>query len=99
MRTINDTDNYAEWLLKLGNGSIPNDNNLPEDNIIIPDSMLLQKGQDLITEVFGNSFVNNDSTIYTKAAILCTTNDDCQVINNKINDIISGNVYSISKTY
>jgi hypothetical protein len=93
MRTINDTDNYAEWLLKLGNGSIPNDNTLPEDNIIIPDGMLLQKGHNLITEVFGNSFVNNDSTVYTKAAILCTTNDDCQIINNKINDSISGNVY------
>lgn len=91
MRTKYDTENYADWLLKLGNGILNNNDNLLEDNIIIPSDMLLKPEKNIVDEIFGQSINDNNSKQFKDSVILCTTNDDCQIINNEILTTMYGN--------
>lgn len=84
MRALQDTNNYAEWLLRLGKGNLDKVADQPDDIIEIPASMMLKNNSSLITEVFGKDLAIIDRNIITSSAILCTTNEDCLQINNEI---------------
>ena len=97
MRAINDYS-YAEWLLNMGNGTLPGVVGMVPGTIEIPQSMLLKKGDNLIDTVFGDNFTNNCTNDYTKKAILCPTNEACAIINEQISGKIKvklQNYYSI----
>ena len=57
MRAINDCS-YAEWLLNLGNGTLPGVVGIESGTIEIPQNMLLKKGNNLIDTVFGDNYIN-----------------------------------------
>jgi len=58
MRAINDSS-YAEWLLNMGNGTLPFVEGMAVGTIKMPETMILKKGQNLIDTVFSDSVANN----------------------------------------
>ena len=55
MRTIANSQDFADWLIKLGNGSFPPTPGLGPDAIEIPPEFLLRRGQgSLINHVFAD---------------------------------------------
>ena len=95
MRTNPDEQEFAEWLLKLGNGELLNDNELADDIIEIPQECVVKDStQDpigsLIQEVFGDSLENGDLNIICNTAILCPKNEDSLAINDRIVSMLPG---------
>lgn len=46
--------------------------------------MILKKEHNLIDDIYGTDFNNPDIEKLTDLAILCTTNEDCAMINEEI---------------
>jgi hypothetical protein len=83
---------FSEWLIKLGNGDLTNDNGLSEDIIEIPDSMICKEC--LIKEIFGDRLCVEDIGNFSKMAILCPKNVDVDQINDEILNILDGETVS-----
>ncbi|KZS06644.1 Uncharacterized protein APZ42_029833 [Daphnia magna] len=87
MRTADGSQEFADWLIQLGNGSLaqtPRPNDL--DLIEIPQGLLSIR-TNLIEHVFGDpSDLLNEGVReqVCNRAILCPKNEDCLRINNKI---------------
>lgn len=61
MRCTNQSE-FNEWLLKLRNGELNNENNnrsnrtlIPTDSIEIPQNFLLNRTEELITSIYGKT--------------------------------------------
>jgi len=95
MRAANDHD-FSDWLLKLGDGTLPIESDLSPESISIPKHCYCQPDI-LISETFGNTiFTNKNIDQFFGTAILCPKNEDCEKINDHIvNTLLPGN----SKTY
>ena len=82
MRVRNDDGSHREWLLKLGDGKLTNDANLPKDIIEVPPEMVEE--HDLITSTFGKSISLADTVNLTSRAILTPKNEDVHKMNKEI---------------
>ncbi len=99
IRTASDSQEYSDWLAKLGEGELTIENirtelNLEEKTIEISQDFILPKGKDFVTHVYGKDGEmfkqENESQLYERA-ILCRKNEDCREINYKVvNTLIPG---------
>lgn len=95
MRAAGDGE-FSEWLLKLGNGTLPVHDPVNPDSIKIPKRCYCPP-QDLIKNIFGQEPIH-DANInnFLNTAILCAKNDDCGKINdNVVQNLLQGE----SRTY
>lgn len=92
MRSNSDPE-YSEWLLKLGNGTLSDDNGLSEGVVEIPLSMIC-KGS-LVDWVFGKKIQPGNISEFSERAILCPKNSDVDKLNDDVLNIVEGN----DKTY
>ena len=91
MRTGASAQEFADWLLKLGNGEL----NVANDNVDLSGySAGCLTTSSLVTELFGNkvSVPSDDETARKLAAkvILCPRNDDTFLVNNEVVQLIDG---------
>jgi hypothetical protein len=87
MRTAAGSQEYADWLLQLGNGTLPSIPTLNDPELIEIPQDLLDVQTNLIEHVFGHpSQLLNPEVAETisSRAILCPKNIDCLRINNTI---------------
>lgn len=77
---------FAEWLLKIGEGHIPPINGLETDMIQIPKDFVLpsQDVNSLIDFIYPNLFVHSNPRYLVERAILTPKNDYVDVINSTI---------------
>ncbi|UYV80502.1 hypothetical protein LAZ67_19000358, partial [Cordylochernes scorpioides] len=79
---------FAEYLLKVGEGELLNDYNLPQHIIEVPRAMI--SSGDLNSEIFGEKLNFNSLKDNPDRAILCPTNEDTFQINNALLDKLGG---------
>ncbi|UYV62704.1 hypothetical protein LAZ67_2001639, partial [Cordylochernes scorpioides] len=79
---------FAEYLLKVGEGELLNDYNLPQNIIEVPRAMI--SSGDLNSEIFGEKLNFNSLKDNPDRAILCPTNEDTFQINNALLDKLGG---------
>jgi hypothetical protein len=79
---------YSEWLMNLGNGSLPTVDWLPEDTVEIPQKFLCQDS--LVTEIYGHTLNLESAEQFSKRAILCPKNEDADKINEEVLSILDG---------
>ena len=93
MRAEAEEKEFADFLLKIGNGTYPCSDSDNEVIIELPPSML---STDIITDIYGENFSSPEDVIqFSKVAILAPKNDHCREINEKILNLIPGEL----KTY
>jgi hypothetical protein len=80
---MQDREDFADWLLKVGNGEIPVNENEYMD---IPDHVIVEN--DLIEETFGEFIGKNDLEGMSNRVILTTTNDRAHDFNEKILNLL-----------
>jgi hypothetical protein len=81
MRASNDTI-FSEWLIKVGDGDIPElGEKKTQYSVNISFNLI---SEDIVTDVFGESFTAAQSETFSKRAILSPRNDDVCVINEKV---------------
>ncbi|CAF1246967.1 unnamed protein product [Rotaria sordida] len=81
MRAITDPD-FSKWLLDIGDGIIlspPTPKN--QFSVGVPISFI---SNDIITDIFGNSFTSTDVENFSKRSILCPRNEDVRLINERV---------------
>jgi ATP-dependent DNA helicase PIF1 len=81
MRAITDPD-FSKWLLDIGDGIIP----LPSTpktqfSVEVPISLV---SNDIVSDIFGNSFTCNDVENFSRRSILCPKNEDVRLINERV---------------
>ncbi|XP_045035977.1 ATP-dependent DNA helicase PIF1-like [Daphnia magna] len=87
MRTADGSQDFADWLIQLGNGSLAQTPRLNDPDLIEIPQDLLNIRTNLIEHVFGDpSDLLNEGVReqVCNRAILCPKNEDCLRINNKI---------------
>ena len=94
IRAQTESIQFTDWLIKLGNGCLPKIDNICDGTVNIPNKYLSDDINSLITDTFGENIEINNA-IVTESVILCSTNEDCQVINDKIINSLPGE----SKTF
>jgi PIF1-like helicase/Helitron helicase-like domain at N-terminus/Helicase len=92
MRTAEGEKEFAEFLMKIGNGDLPHHNDLGTDLIEIPPDIVCENG--IIDEIFGDIDDTNVEEI-SKRAILCPKNEDTLILNEMILEKLPGE----SRTY
>ena len=93
MRAEKDELEFAEWLLRLGDGLLPIENAISPYAIQIPDHMIAQKN--IEDEIFGEKIVIEQIESLSSSVILCPTNEDTFEMNTKVMNKLEGE----SKTY
>ncbi|UYV82495.1 hypothetical protein LAZ67_21002530 [Cordylochernes scorpioides] len=83
---------YTEWLLKLGNGSLPTFDDLGADLIEIPQELIYK--HDRVREIFGDTITPELVETMSQRAILCPKNDDVHKINDQVMDLIVGDYHT-----
>jgi hypothetical protein len=84
----NDDSVFSEWLLKLGDGNLTNNENFDRDTIEIPLRYLTETT--LVDELFGQLISINDIQELCSRAILSPKNEDVLTINNQIIERLEG---------
>ena len=89
-----DSNNFAEWILKLGNGELGEVDS--QSNIVIPSDLLIDIGDDsiqsIVTATYPNLHNNYANGKYLEErSILAPTNDIVNEINNYIIDLLASN--------
>ncbi|UYV62947.1 hypothetical protein LAZ67_2002586, partial [Cordylochernes scorpioides] len=77
---------YTEWLLKLGNGSLPTFDDLGADLIEIPQELICK--DDIVREIFGDTITPELIETMSQRAILCPKNDNIHKMNDQVMDLI-----------
>lgn len=85
MRALPEERDFANFLLRLGNGDLQDDE---ESDVTLPDGVV-SKG-DLVEEILGESIRKKDYSSLAKRVILCTTNDACKQVNDQVLPLIPG---------
>ncbi|UYV76743.1 hypothetical protein LAZ67_14001932, partial [Cordylochernes scorpioides] len=80
MRAGIDAQSFSQWLLKVGDGDLPTDQ---QGLISLPESCIFH-GVDLVQEIFGSSY--GDITALSQSVILTPKNTDSLEINEKVLD-------------
>ncbi|GBM45495.1 hypothetical protein AVEN_210227-1 [Araneus ventricosus] len=91
MRTEPDEQDFAYWLLHLGNGSLTNNCQLGEDIVEIPSECVVRDS--IVDEIFGSSVTDMENL--SEKAILCPKNEDSLKINEQVLKKLPGQ----NKTY
>ncbi|KAL6739672.1 hypothetical protein Aduo_013102 [Ancylostoma duodenale] len=78
MRVIGSVDEWRNYLLNIGDGTVPRNNN---EEIVVPEEIRCRES--LINEIFG-PFLNRHSSDLSGVAILTPKNDESLNINNQI---------------
>ncbi|GBN45335.1 hypothetical protein AVEN_233026-1 [Araneus ventricosus] len=91
MRTEPDEQDFADWLLHLGNGSLTDNCQLGEDIVEIHEECVVRDS--IVDEMFG-SFVSDMENLSEKA-ILCPKNEDSLKIDEQVLKKLPGQ----NKTY
>ncbi|XP_050255276.1 uncharacterized protein LOC126701205 [Quercus robur] len=86
-----DSNNFAEWILKLGNGELGEVDS--QSNIVIPSGLLIDVGDDpiqsIVTATYPNLHSNYaDGKYLEERSILAPTNDVVNEINDNIIDLL-----------
>ena len=89
MRVQDGEGEFSEWLLKLGNRTIP----VKEDNpfkgcIEIPNQCIIRENESIVEMIFGYA----DQNDYSKCVILKPTNVDSLSINEEVLECLPGEV-------
>ncbi|XP_045033918.1 ATP-dependent DNA helicase pif1-like [Daphnia magna] len=87
MRTTAGSQDYADWLIELGNGILPQIPRLNNPDVIEIPQDFLNIQRNLVEHVFGDpSDLLQDGVVdsISNRAILCPKNEDCLRINNQI---------------
>nr|XP_023888273.1 uncharacterized protein LOC112000389 [Quercus suber] len=89
-----DSNNFAEWILKLGNGELGEVDS--QSNIVIPSDLLIDVGDDpiqsIVTATYPNLHSNYaDGKYLEEQSILALTNDVVNEINDYIIDLLASN--------
>jgi ATP-dependent DNA helicase PIF1 len=79
MRTRPDEEEFAKWLLKLGDGELPSNS---EEKFELP-TCCISDGS-LVDEIFGREIFIEDVFALCNRAILCPKKEDCFVVNEEI---------------
>jgi len=98
MRTTQGSQEYADWLIQLGNGTLPQLPSLNDPELIEIPSDFLDVPFNLVHHVFGHPSQLLNPEVAEKIstrAILCPKNVDCLRINN---DVIA-NMHGVLKVY
>ena len=90
-------EGYTEWLLKIGEGTVPNiDDNQP-DLIQVPANMCVGSPQELLDFVYGDIQLKLDSgrikdiaEYFAERSLLVTTNAQVDAMNNNITSNLTG---------
>ncbi|UYV82503.1 hypothetical protein LAZ67_21002595 [Cordylochernes scorpioides] len=80
MRAGIDAQSFSQWLLKVGDGDLPTDQ---QGLISLPESCIFH-GVDLVQEIFGSSY--GDISALSQSVILTPKNTDSLEINEKVLD-------------
>ena len=92
MRVQDGEGEFSEWLLKLGNGTIPVKEEDPFKGCIeIPNQCIIRENESIVEKIFGDA----DQNDYSKLVILTPTNVDSLSINEEVLECLPGEV----KTY
>lgn len=84
---------YAQWLLQLGNDTLPApENRLTEYSVALPPQLL---SKDVVCESFPDLFDGEDERMQQRV-ILTPFNEDCRLINERILDRMQGSLIFIS---
>lgn len=81
MRAEND-DNFAAWLLQLGDGRLPSVDRI-QDTVDIPPQLVCDVA-DLVDFVYPQQLSLNNVDEYSRKIILCPRNEDCQQMNSTV---------------
>ena len=89
-----DSNNFAEWILKLCNGELGEIDS--QSNTVIPSDLLIDVGDDPIQSIVIKTYPNlhsnyADGKYLEKRSILALTNDVVNEINNYIIDLLASN--------
>lgn len=84
MRAHDDLE-FAQWVLKVGDGSANEDNN---DDIELPQRCIVDNS--IVDHIFGVSLNTNDYKSYSMKSILTPKNDDCFQLNDQVVEKIPG---------
>lgn len=79
MRTLPEEQEFANYLLRLGNGELQDDE---EADMTLPNRVI--SNSDLVDEILGECIRNRDYSSLAERVILCTTNDACKQINEQV---------------
>ena len=93
MRAEKDEVDFAEWLLKLGDGTLPTIPIVSPFAVEIPNDMMVNNN--IEDEIFGEKIKITEIANFTSTVILCPTNDDTFEMNQKVLNKLEGD----SKTY
>lgn len=86
MRAKAEEKDFAEFLLKIGDGMYPNEENIVQ----LPASMIFTN---IIGDICGEEFRTlEEIMLFSKVAILAPKNDQCREINEEVLDRIPGEV-------
>ncbi|CAF0980251.1 unnamed protein product [Rotaria sordida] len=81
MRAITDPD-FCKWLLDIGDGMIPSPPTPKiQFSVEVPISFI---SNDIVTDIFGDSFTCADVENFSRHSILCPRNEDVRLINERI---------------
>jgi len=80
--------NYNQWLLQVGNGLITCE--LGNDLIELPQNIVMENS--LIEHTFGKVLAASDVSDFASSAILCPTNDAVNKLNEKVLEILDGDL-------
>lgn len=83
MRADND-ENFAAWLLNLGNGELPRVDGVP-DTVVIPPEMVCNVSG-LVNFVYPRQMSLANVDDFARKIILCPRNDDCRQVNREVLD-------------
>ncbi|XP_065663191.1 ATP-dependent DNA helicase pif1-like [Hydra vulgaris] len=87
MRVQNGECEFSQWLLKLGNGTIPvKEENLFTGCIEIPNQCITRENESIVEKIFGDA----DQIDYSKRVILTPTNVDLLSINEEVLERLPG---------
>jgi len=78
---------FSNWLLKLGDGTLHNENGFDQDIIEVPQE---HNCEDVVTAVFGDSISINEVESFSNKAILCPKNTEVDELNDRIMNILDG---------
>lgn len=88
-------EHFAKQLEKIGDGTFVTESRIPGTAIRLPDEWLTKTTniEDFIKEIFPNINATNVAS-FSKHAILTTTNEEANLINEKIMDLMSDDDYT-----
>jgi hypothetical protein len=87
MRTVPGSQEFTDWLINLGNGTLPETPRLNNQELIEIPPDFLDMQTNIMEHVFGHPSQLLDDGVADRIcnrAILCPKNEDCRLINNNI---------------